>query len=171
MATPDPSCTCDLHCSLWQRWILKPLSETRDWTCILMDTSQVLNLMSHNGNSAHHFILLFYPWHWFPNDDITPYLWLGENQRTSCKGLGQTLVCIRDPAGISATAKQVRPQIWEKETENSTLGLRGYHLSYKFLCNYFFFFFFFFSSFLIFVFFYYLYDISKYVTMPVNSEK
>ena len=27
------------------------LSEARDWTHILMDTSQVLNLMSHNGNS------------------------------------------------------------------------------------------------------------------------
>ena len=48
MATPDPKHICDLHCSMWQRWILNPLSEARDLTCILMDTSQVL---SHDGNS------------------------------------------------------------------------------------------------------------------------
>ena len=51
-ATPDPSPICDLHRSSWQHWILNPLSEARDQTCILMDTSQVLNLLSHNGNSA-----------------------------------------------------------------------------------------------------------------------
>ena len=27
VATPDPSCICDLYCSLWQHWILNPLSE------------------------------------------------------------------------------------------------------------------------------------------------
>jgi len=44
IATPDPSC-----CS-WQHWILNPLIEARDGTHILMDTSQVLNPLSHNGN-------------------------------------------------------------------------------------------------------------------------
>ena len=34
----DPSCVCDLHCSLWQRWILNPLSDTGDQTCIFTDT-------------------------------------------------------------------------------------------------------------------------------------
>ena len=29
---------CDLHCSLWQYWILNPLSEARDQTHILTDT-------------------------------------------------------------------------------------------------------------------------------------
>ena len=29
-AMPDQSCICDLHCSLWQHWILNPLSEARD---------------------------------------------------------------------------------------------------------------------------------------------
>ena len=48
-ATPDLSHICDLCCSL--RTILNPLSEARDGTHILMDTSQVLNLLSHNGNS------------------------------------------------------------------------------------------------------------------------
>ena len=28
-ATPDPSCICNLHHSLWQCWILNPLSEAR----------------------------------------------------------------------------------------------------------------------------------------------
>ena len=40
-ATWDPSHVCDLHHSSRQHWILNPLSEARDQTCILMDTSQV----------------------------------------------------------------------------------------------------------------------------------
>ena len=40
-AMGDLSCICDLHHSSWQRWILNPLSEARDQTCILTDTSQV----------------------------------------------------------------------------------------------------------------------------------
>ena len=39
-AVPDPSCICDLHQSSQKRWILNPLSEARDRTCVLMDTSQ-----------------------------------------------------------------------------------------------------------------------------------
>ena len=38
--------------SLQQRRILNPLMEARDRTYILMETSQVLNLLSHNGNSG-----------------------------------------------------------------------------------------------------------------------
>ena len=34
----DLSCICDLHCSLWQNWILNPMSEAKDGTHILMDT-------------------------------------------------------------------------------------------------------------------------------------
>ena len=41
-ATPDQSRVCDLHHSSWKRWMLNPLSEARDQTCILMDTSQIL---------------------------------------------------------------------------------------------------------------------------------
>ena len=37
----DLSLVCDLHHSSRQCWILKPLSEARGPTCILMDTSQV----------------------------------------------------------------------------------------------------------------------------------
>ena len=50
-ATPDAGCTCDLHHSSWQHGILKPLSEARDGTHILANTSQVLNPLSHSGNS------------------------------------------------------------------------------------------------------------------------
>ena len=50
-ATRDPSRVCNLQHSSPQHQILNPLSEARDSTGILMDTSQVLNLPSHNGNS------------------------------------------------------------------------------------------------------------------------
>jgi len=40
-ATPDPSRVCDLHHSSPHSRILNPLSEARDRTCILMDTSQI----------------------------------------------------------------------------------------------------------------------------------
>ena len=46
-ATPDPSCICQLRCSMWQRQILNPLSKVRDQTCILMDISQALNPLCH----------------------------------------------------------------------------------------------------------------------------
>ena len=38
-ATLDPSHICDLHFSLLQCWILTPLSEARDQTCILSETT------------------------------------------------------------------------------------------------------------------------------------
>ena len=37
--------------NLWQHQILNPLTETRDWTHFVMDTSWFLNLLSHNKNS------------------------------------------------------------------------------------------------------------------------
>ena len=40
-AVLDPSCIFDLHHSSWQCQILNPLSETRDGTHILMDTSWI----------------------------------------------------------------------------------------------------------------------------------
>ena len=47
----DLSHFCNLHHSWWQRWILNPLSDAKDWTCILRDTGWVHNPASHNGNS------------------------------------------------------------------------------------------------------------------------
>ena len=41
IATWDPSCVCHLHHSSWQCWIPGPLSEARDQTNILMDTSGI----------------------------------------------------------------------------------------------------------------------------------
>ena len=36
-ALPDPSHLCNPHCSLPQCWILNPLSQAKNWTCILRD--------------------------------------------------------------------------------------------------------------------------------------
>ena len=50
-ATKDLSLIQDLRCSFWKCWILNTMIETRDQTHILMDASQVHNLLSHNRNS------------------------------------------------------------------------------------------------------------------------
>ena len=50
--TRDPSHICDLCHSLLQHWILNLLGEVRDPTHSIMETSQVLNPLSHNGNSG-----------------------------------------------------------------------------------------------------------------------
>ena len=50
-AMQDPSQVFSLHQSSWQRQILNLLSEAMDGTHILMDINQVLNPLSHNGNS------------------------------------------------------------------------------------------------------------------------
>ena len=47
----DLSCFCDLQHSSLKCRILNPMSEPRDWSLILLDTSRVLNLLSHNANS------------------------------------------------------------------------------------------------------------------------
>ena len=52
IATWDLSHVCNLDCSSQQCQILNPLIEAKDWTHILMDTSRVLNPLSHNGNST-----------------------------------------------------------------------------------------------------------------------
>ena len=50
-AMQDQSCVCNLHHSIRQCRILKPLSEARDRTHILMYASRVCNPLSHNRNS------------------------------------------------------------------------------------------------------------------------
>ena len=40
-ATWDQSLICNLYYSSWSLWLLNPLSEARDWTHILMDTSRI----------------------------------------------------------------------------------------------------------------------------------
>ena len=52
IATQDPNHICDLYYTSLQCQILNPLIEARDQTCILMDINQVLNPLSHNGNSS-----------------------------------------------------------------------------------------------------------------------
>ena len=56
-AMQDLSHICDLHRHSQQRHILNPLSQAWDRTHILTDTSrQVLNPLSHNGNSGTYYI-------------------------------------------------------------------------------------------------------------------
>ena len=58
-ATWDPRHICDLHHSSWQCQILNPLSEARDWTCILVDTSQICLHWATTGIPP----VLFSSWH------------------------------------------------------------------------------------------------------------
>ena len=39
LATPDPGRICNLGCGLQQQWILNPLSEVMDQTCILTENT------------------------------------------------------------------------------------------------------------------------------------
>jgi len=41
IAMPDPSPVCELHLSSQQRWILNPLNEARERTCVLTDATQI----------------------------------------------------------------------------------------------------------------------------------
>ena len=50
-ATWDLNDVCKLHHSLWQRWILNPMSEASDWIPILMDISQAPYLWAITGTS------------------------------------------------------------------------------------------------------------------------
>ena len=45
-ATPEPRPVCDPHHSSWQRQILNPPSESRDWIHTLKDTSWVVSAAS-----------------------------------------------------------------------------------------------------------------------------
>jgi len=58
VATQDPSHVYNLRYSSWQHCILNPVSETRDRTHDLMDTSWVFNPLSHNRDSHFHFLLI-----------------------------------------------------------------------------------------------------------------
>ena len=53
----DLSRVCQLYHSSWQHWILNPLSEARDCTREIMDTSQVSLLLSHYWELRDYFFL------------------------------------------------------------------------------------------------------------------
>ena len=64
-AMQDLSFICDLHHSLQERQILNPLSEVRDWTHILMDTSQDLNPLTTMGTPPAKLFNYNTPWGFF----------------------------------------------------------------------------------------------------------
>jgi len=57
-ATWDLNCVCDLHHNSQQCQILNPLSEARDWTHILMNTSQVHYCWAMTGTTVEKFFPL-----------------------------------------------------------------------------------------------------------------
>ena len=59
MAIRNLSCICDLHHSSWQHCIPDPLSEARDQTCVLMDTSQICFRYTTVGTPVSHILKLF----------------------------------------------------------------------------------------------------------------
>ena len=62
IATPDFSHICNLHHSSQQHWILNTLSEIRDWTCVLMGTSQICFLWATMGIPPWRILVLFWAW-------------------------------------------------------------------------------------------------------------
>ena len=69
-----------LQHSSWKCWILNPLSKARDQTYILMDTTQVGNPVSHNGNSH---CCGFDPW--FSGTSCVPWVWQKQQQQQKKK--------------------------------------------------------------------------------------
>jgi len=59
-ATPGPSCVCDLHHSSQQYQILNPLSQARDWTHVLLDTSWVCYCWTTTETPDYNFLILFW---------------------------------------------------------------------------------------------------------------
>ena len=53
----DLSHICNLHHSSWQHQILNLLSKVRDWTCVLMDTSQIHFSWARTGTPNHYHLL------------------------------------------------------------------------------------------------------------------
>ena len=91
-ANLDPSHICDLPHSLRQHQILNPVSEARNWIYILMQTRQVLNLLSHNGN-AYIFFFFFkdYTYVWYHMTLVTGHFFfsfLGPNRYMEVPRLG-----------------------------------------------------------------------------------
>ena len=62
--TPDPSRIFDLHHSSRQCQILNPLNKTRDWTCILMDTTSWVHYCEPQWERPI-FLFLYYLPPWF----------------------------------------------------------------------------------------------------------
>ena len=62
IATQNLSLICNLHHSSWQHRIINPLSEAKDRTCILMDTSQVVTTEPQQGTPLSIYFFFFPLW-------------------------------------------------------------------------------------------------------------
>ena len=77
-AIQDPSPVCSLYHSSWQRWILNPLSEVRDRTPILIDTSQVCYGCATMGTPWNVFYIFIFYLLCSPKEgkkDLEPLMW------------------------------------------------------------------------------------------------
>ena len=57
-ATPDLSQVCNLYHNSWQRWILNPLCEARDRTCVLMVPNRIRFRCAMTGTPSTLFLFL-----------------------------------------------------------------------------------------------------------------
>ena len=67
-AMPDPSPICDLYHSSWQRRILNPRREARDWTCNLMVPTWIHFHCTTMGTLLACLLETFQTFAFFPND-------------------------------------------------------------------------------------------------------
>ena len=111
---------CDLHRSSWQRRILNPLSEARGQTCVLRDTNQYLNLLSHNGNSHTKCEMIFpkHCWtlHWVLAEGSIKLIRLRMNPETVIVDL------LSDHASAQWTI-HATSFLWDLDTLRSLLGI------------------------------------------------
>ena len=127
-AKPDLSHIWDLHHSSRPHWILNPLSEARDQTCILTGTSWVLNPLGHNGNSCI----------WILNSQPTASWWellkllFWNNCRPRAKQHGDFL-CALPPASLLVL---MSPVPWNSDTRRFTLDDLCHHLDSRLQLNF-----------------------------------
>ena len=114
---PDLSHICDLHLSSWQHWILNPLSKARDQTCILTETSLLLNPRATTGTPSSRGCLFF-----------TPSLF-----STYCKTerLGSFNTCIQTPAVASDQCSSKRNLPSNQEYERQTRQVRTWSRNFQ----------------------------------------
>ena len=112
-ATPDSSSVFDLHHSSRQRWMLNPLSQARDGTCILIFTSQIHFRRARMGTPIA-FSLQFF---WFSlcpeipksNTSLPPYILFNEDAKNCCSN-GHSPISLKWSSGYFSAPSQMDPE-------------------------------------------------------------